>query len=88
VTERFGKAFRSRSDGNGNESAVTLATLFISMVVLFVLGIPIAFAIGMSSLIAILVDGDIPLTLLTQRMFFGLDSWLMMSIPLSSCRGN
>ncbi len=56
--------------------------LFLSMVVLFLVGMPIAFAIGISSLLALLVDGNIPLTLLTQRMFFGLDSWLMMSIPL------
>ena len=61
---------------------MTLVILFLSMVVLFLVGMPIAFAIGISSLLALLVDGNIPLTLLTQRMFFGLDSWLMMSIPL------
>ena len=61
---------------------MTLVILFVSMVVLFLVGMPIAFSIGLSSLTALLVDGNIPLTLLTQRMFFGLDSWLMMSIPL------
>ena len=69
------------------EHIVTLAILFLSIVVLFLMGMPIAFAIGMSSLIAILFDGNIPLTLLTQRMFFGLDSWLMMSIPLFMLSG-
>ena len=67
---------------------MTLAILFISIVVLFLMGMPIAFAIGISSLIAILFDGNIPLTLLTQRMFFGLDSWLMMSIPLFILSGD
>ena len=69
------------------EHIVTLAILFISIVLLFLMGMPIAFAIGISSLIAILFDGNIPLTLLTQRMFFGLDSWLMMSIPLFMLSG-
>ena len=66
---------------------MTLAILFTSIVVLFLTGMPIAFAIGISSLIAILFDGNIPITLLTQRMFFGLDSWLMMSIPLFMLSG-
>ena len=66
---------------------MTLAVLFISIVVLLLLGTPIAFSIGVSSILAILVDGNIPLTLVTQQMFFGLNSWLMMSIPLFMLSG-
>ena len=66
---------------------MTIAILFISIIVLFLMGMPIAFAIGISSLLALLSDSSIPLTLITQRMFFGLNSWLIMAIPLFMLSG-
>jgi len=66
---------------------MTIAILFIGIIVLFLIGMPIAFAIGISSLLAILSDGTIPLTLIPHRIFFGLDSWLIMAIPLFMLSG-
>jgi C4-dicarboxylate transporter DctM subunit len=57
------------------------------MGVFFLIGTPLAFAIGASSLLTILFDENIPLTLVTQRMFYGLDSWLIMAIPLFMLAG-
>ncbi|MBW1700115.1 MAG: TRAP transporter large permease [Deltaproteobacteria bacterium] len=66
---------------------LTIFVLFISLGIFFLIGMPLAFAIGVSSLLSILLDPNIPLTLVTQRMFFGLDSWLIMAIPLFMLAG-
>ncbi len=64
-----------------------LAVLFVSIVVLFLFGMPIAFALGTGTTIAILWEGNLPLSIVAQRMFFGLDSWLLMAIPLFMLAG-
>ncbi len=56
--------------------------LVIGLIFLFsLLAIPIAFSIGLSSIIAIMVDPDITLWLLVQRMFAGLNSFVFLCIP-------
>ncbi|MEE3274385.1 MAG: TRAP transporter large permease, partial [Acidobacteriota bacterium] len=64
-----------------------IAILVIAIVVFFLIGMPIAFAIGAGSTIAILWDGTLPISIVAQRMFFGLDSWLLMAIPLFMLAG-
>ncbi len=64
-----------------------IGLLFITIVVFFIIGMPIAFALGSGSLIALLFGSDLPLMLIPQRMFFGLDSWLLMAIPLFMLAG-
>lgn len=64
-----------------------LVVLFVSIVVLFLIGMPIAFALGTGTTIAILWEGNLPLSVVAQRMFFGLDSWLLMAIPLFMLAG-
>ena len=61
-----------------------IAILLIAIVVLFLIGVPIAFAIGAGATIAILWEGTLPVSIVAQRMFFGLDSWLL--IPLVPVR--
>jgi C4-dicarboxylate transporter DctM subunit len=61
--------------------------LFAAIILLLLIGTPIAFAMGAGSLAALLWSGSIPLTILTQRMFVGLDSWLLMAIPLFMLAG-
>ncbi len=56
--------------------------LLISLLLLFVSGTPIAVAIGASSVLAILVQGDFPLMMVAQRMFSGTDSFHLMAVPL------
>jgi len=64
-----------------------IGLLFITIVVFFIIGMPIAFALGSGALIALLFGSDLPLMLIPQRMFFGLDSWLLMAIPLFMLAG-
>lgn len=56
--------------------------LFLSLAVLVILGMPVAFAIVLSSAAAILSMGaNMPLTLIVQRIFTGIDSFPLMCIP-------
>lgn len=54
---------------------------------LLFLGLPIAFSLGISSMIY-LVLADIPLTILPQRFFAGMDSFVLLCIPGFILAGN
>ena len=58
-----------------------IAILFITLAVLFVAGVPIAIAVGLSGLLAIWLGSDIPLTVILQRQFTAVDSFPLMAIP-------
>lgn len=58
------------------------AIIFATMVALFAINTPVAFAIGAAALAAILYTGDLPLTVLPQRIFVGLDSFPLLAAPL------
>lgn len=62
--------------------------LGLSLVILFLFGVPIAVAIGLASVIGIEVQGSLPLLLVAQRMFTGIDSFPLMAIPLFILAGN
>jgi C4-dicarboxylate transporter DctM subunit len=64
-----------------------MTVLLVSLVVLFMLGVPIAFALGLGSLFALLTDASLPMVLVPQRMFTALDSWPIMAIPLFMLAG-
>ncbi|TFJ92209.1 TRAP transporter large permease [Lentibacillus salicampi] len=64
-----------------------ITTLIISLLVLFLLGVPVAIALGLSSALALLVDGDMPLMVLAQQAFTSLDSFPLMAIPLFMLAG-
>lgn len=61
---------------------MTAEVLFATLLVLFVLNAPIAIAIGVASLLAILVQGSFPLMVVVQRMFAGTDSFHLLAVPL------
>ena len=63
------------------------ALLFVSFIVLIFLGVPVAFSLGLSSLLYLLV-ADIPLTIIPQRMFGGLNSFVLLCIPGFVLAGN
>lgn len=59
-----------------------IAVLFISLIVLILLEMPVAYAIVLSSICAILsLDSPLPLTLIVQKIFTGVDSFPLMCIP-------
>ncbi len=64
------------------------AALGLSLIILFVLGVPIAVSIGLASIIGIEAQGSLPLLLVAQRMFTGIDSFPLMAIPLFILAGN
>ncbi len=64
-----------------------VAVLLITIVVLLIIGMPIAFVMGTGALVALVSDGAIPLAVIPQKMFNGLDSWLLMAIPLFMLAG-
>ena len=50
------------------------ALLFISFIVLLLIGVPVAFAIAAAALL-VLLKGDVKLLILVQRMFASTDSF-------------
>ncbi len=59
-----------------------IAALFICLVLFLLAGVPVAFAIGLSGIVGLLVHGQIPLEVVPQRAFAALDSWALMAVPL------
>lgn len=56
--------------------------LFGTMIFLMLLGLPIAFTIGISSLLWLITSSPFPLAIVPQKVFAGIDSWSLLSIPL------
>ena len=61
--------------------------LFLSLLVLILMGMPIALAIGLSSLF-VLVTHHINLVLIPQRMFVGADSFPLIAVPFFILAGD
>ena len=69
---------------------IEILILVVSFIVLLVLGVPIAFSIGISGIITMLVSiGFIAaLTTFSQRMATSLDSFALLAIPFFILAGN
>ncbi|WNL40215.1 TRAP transporter large permease [Halomonas sp. PAMB 3264] len=61
--------------------------LFSVFLVLLVVGMPIAFALGISSMSYLLMEG-ISLTIVPQRMYAGIDTFVLLCIPGFVLAGN
>lgn len=59
-----------------------ISTLFLSFLILLLLGMPVAFALGISSLFSVLVTEVVPVNYLMQTMFGAVDSYSLLAIPL------
>ncbi len=55
--------------------------LFATFVLLLVFSVPVSYALGLSSLAALIYKGGVPVTILAQRMFTGLDSFPLLAVP-------
>ncbi len=64
------------------------AALMVGFVALLLIGVPIAFAMGVASLLAIIVHGGLPFSLLAQRALVGADSYSLLAIPFFILAGN
>src|SRR5574342_106659 len=58
-----------------------LAILGLTFLATTVIGIPIAFSLGLAAIGSIIAWGQVSLWLLPQRMFTGVDSFVFMAIP-------
>lgn len=56
-------------------------TLFVATLVLFAIGVPIAFALAMGASIAVFAGGRYPQLVVFKEMFTGLDSFPLMAVP-------
>ncbi|SFU48669.1 TRAP transporter large permease [Halomonas korlensis] len=59
-----------------------ITVLFLSFVVLLLLGMPVAFALGISSALSVIMTGVVPVSYLTQTMFGAVDSYSLLAVPL------
>ena len=62
--------------------------LGISFLTFLVLGVPVAFVLGLTSLVGLLYLGHIPLLLVPKQMFSGVDSFPLLAVPFFILAGN
>ena len=62
--------------------------LFIALFGLLLLGVPVAFALGIASVAAIHFASSVPLLIIPQKLFNGLNSFPFLAIPLFLLAGN
>jgi C4-dicarboxylate transporter DctM subunit len=63
-------------------------TLFISFFFFLIIGVPVAFVLGLTPLVVLITQGETPLVLVAQRIFTGMDSPILMAVPFFILVGN
>jgi len=63
-------------------------TLIIAFIIFVIIGVPIAFVLGLTPLVAMMTQGETPLILAAQRIFTGIDSPILMAVPFFILAGN
>lgn len=53
----------------------------IAFVVFLALGVPVVFVLGISAVLALITTTEVPLAIVSQRVFAGLNSFTLMAIP-------
>ena len=61
---------------------MTAEVLLLGLLILFAIRAPIAIAIGVASMVAILIQGDFSLMMVVQKMYGGCDSFFLLAVPL------
>jgi C4-dicarboxylate transporter DctM subunit len=64
------------------------ATIFIAFFSLIIIGVPIAIALGLSSMITMMIHSHVPVMVLVQKAYSGLDTFTLMAIPFFILAGN
>ncbi len=67
---------------------MSILVLVLILVILVLMEIPIIFALAASALLYLLLDGGIPPLLVVQRIASGLESYVLLAIPLFIFSGN
>lgn len=66
---------------------MVLIVLLVALIICIFFGMPIGFSLGVSALCSLASWGSIPLKLMVQRMFTGIDSFPLMAIPFFMLAG-
>jgi len=66
---------------------MVLFVMVATILILLIFTMPIAFSMGVGTLLAFLIDGSIGMTIIPQRVFAALNSWPIMAIPLFMLAG-
>lgn len=64
-----------------------MTSLLISLVVLLIIGVPIAYSLGLSSLIYFVLNHPELISVIPQRLYAGMDAYLMIALPLFIAMG-
>ncbi|BFM50680.1 TRAP transporter large permease [Marinomonas sp. THO17] len=59
-----------------------LAIITLLFIALIFIGIPIAFSIGITALVGIVTMTSAPTTMIPMKMFYGLNSYVLLAVPL------
>ena len=65
-----------------------LALLFVMVFALLIMGVPVAIALGGSSLVYVLLSGQVPDLVVVHRMVNGVDSFPLLAVPFFILAGN
>ncbi|MBI4592669.1 MAG: TRAP transporter large permease [Candidatus Rokubacteria bacterium] len=64
-----------------------LTTIALTFFATAIIGVPIAFALGLASVAAVLASSDLPLRMIPERMLAAVDSFPLLAIPLFMLAG-
>ena len=64
-----------------------LTVLALVFGICVIIGIPIAMGLGLAAVGAMIAWGKVPLYLIPQRMFTGIDSFVLMAVPFFMLAG-
>ncbi len=62
--------------------------LIVGFAFFLIIGVPVAFVLGLTPMVALAIQGETPLTLVAQRIFTGMDNPILMAIPFFILAGN
>lgn len=67
---------------------MTILVLVLSLFMFFLLGVPVAYALGLSSVLALLTMGNTSLIVVAQSMFGGMNAFTLLALPFFILAGN
>ena len=69
-------------------ASVAVVALVITMAVLIAVHTPIAFAVGLACVVYVVLRSDLPLIVVPHRVIAGMDSFLLLALPLFVLAGD
>lgn len=67
---------------------MTIIIMLLSILLLLAIGVPIAFSLGITAVIFLVLQTDLPLSLMIQQLYLGINSFPLLAIPLFILAGS